>query len=146
MLDLVLTTNEFLNFSDFEEIRFSSLLGSKGWKNYFVICTGKYFSATLILASINPQYDKKLQAQNMLRTCCVQKLCFVFILTFRTIYVDNMFSTCSELAILMNNFLSYCGFHNNESLFLEMVSKTEIFFQPLEMSIGVLVRPCLESL
>ena len=33
----------------------------------------------------------KFQAQNMGRTCCEQKL----ILTFRTIYVHNMFSTCS---------------------------------------------------
>ena len=34
----------------------------------------------------------KFQAQNMGRTCCVQKS----ILTFRTIYVHNMFSSCSE--------------------------------------------------
>ena len=37
LLDLVLTTNEFLNFSDFEEVRVSSLWGSRGWKKYFVI-------------------------------------------------------------------------------------------------------------
>ena len=36
-----------------------------------------------------------------LRTCCVHKLFFVFVLTFRTIYVHNMFSTCSELRIFM---------------------------------------------
>ena len=33
----------------------------------------------------------KFQAQNMGRTCCVQKLFF----TFRTIYVHNMFGACS---------------------------------------------------
>ena len=49
----------------------------------------------------------KLQAQNMGRTCCVHKL--LFVLTFRTIYVHNMFSLCSELAISMNNLLSYYG-------------------------------------
>ena len=51
------------------------------------ICTGKSFSEALILASTNPQYDKrlfielqvhvstwKLHAQNALRTCCVHKL------------------------------------------------------------------------
>ena len=47
--------------------------------------TGKSLSEALILGSTNPQYDKilfidlpvqymKLQAQNMKRTCCVQKL------------------------------------------------------------------------
>ena len=58
----------------------------------------------------------KFQAQNMLRTCCVHKLFFGFVLTFRTIYVHNMFSTCSELRIFMywtynwmNNLLSNCG-------------------------------------
>ena len=55
-------------------------------------------SEALIFASTNPQYDDrlfiKLQAQymklpssNLGRTCCVQKL----FLTFRTIFVHNMF-------------------------------------------------------
>ena len=50
------------------------------------------------------------------RTCCAHKLFFVFVLTFRTMYVHNMFSLCSELGIFlywtcnsMNNLLSYCG-------------------------------------
>ena len=41
---------------------------------------------------------------------------FVFVLTFRTIYVHIIFSTCSELCVFiywtgksMNNLLSYCG-------------------------------------
>ena len=68
--------------------------------------TGKSLSEALIFALNNPQYDDrvfielqvqyvdnawKFQAQNMGRTCCVQKL----FLTFRTIYVQNMFSPCS---------------------------------------------------
>ena len=64
--------------------------------------SGKSFSEALILVSTNPQYDKmlfiELQVQNMKipssnlgRTCCVQKL----FLTFRTIFVNNIFSPCS---------------------------------------------------
>ena len=64
----------------------------------------------LIFASTNPQYDNRLfielpvqymkiasseRSQNALRTCCVHKLFFVFVLTFRTTYVNNMFSPCS---------------------------------------------------
>ena len=42
--------------------------------------------------SLNYKFNTwKFQAQNIGRTCCVQKL----ILTFRTIYVHNMFSPCS---------------------------------------------------
>ena len=62
----------------------------------------------------------KFQAQNMGRKWwehVVYTNCFfVLVLTFRTIYVHNMFSWCSELGIFMystgksmNNLLSYCG-------------------------------------
>ena len=58
----------------------------------------------------------KQQAQNMRRTCCAQKLFFVFVLTFKTICVHNLFSPCSDLVVFMywtgksmNNLLSYCG-------------------------------------
>jgi hypothetical protein len=58
----------------------------------------------------------KFQAQNMGRTCCLQTFFVVVVLTFKTIYVSNMFSTCSELGIFiywtgnsMNNISSYCG-------------------------------------
>ena len=58
----------------------------------------------------------KQQAQNMRRTCCAQKMFFVFVLTFKTICVHNLFSPCSDLVVFMywtgksmNNFLSYCG-------------------------------------
>ena len=65
--------------------------------------TGKSFSEPLILASTNPQYDKRLfielpvqymkttsseHQENML---CAQ-IVFCFVLIFRTIYVHNMFS------------------------------------------------------
>ena len=77
---------------------------------YALICslvgklTGKYFSEALILASTNPQYDKRLfielqiqymkiasseHGENMLFTQ------IVFVLTFRTTYVHNMLSPCS---------------------------------------------------
>ena len=59
-------------------------------------------SEALIFASTNPQFDDrllielqdqyiKIPSSNLGRTCCVQKL----FLTFRTIFVHNMFSPCS---------------------------------------------------
>ena len=58
------------------------------------ICTGKYLSGVVILASINPQYDNRLyisssvhensklrtrceHIENMLRKCCVHKLFWI---------------------------------------------------------------------
>ena len=69
---------------------------------FIVVCTGKSLSEALIFASTNPQYDDrlfielqvqymKIPSSNLGRTCCVQKL----FLTFRTIFVHNMFSPCS---------------------------------------------------
>ena len=59
-------------------------------------------SEALIFASTNQQYDDrlfielqvqymKIPSSNLGRICCVQKL----FLTFRTIFVHNMFSPCS---------------------------------------------------
>ena len=59
-------------------------------------------SEALIFASTNQQYDDRLfielqvqyikfPSSNLGRMCCVQKL----FLTFRTIFVHNMFSLCS---------------------------------------------------
>jgi hypothetical protein len=59
-------------------------------------------SEALIFASTNPKYDNrllielqvqymKIPSSNLGRTCCVQKL----FLTFRTIFVHNMFSPSS---------------------------------------------------
>ena len=64
--------------------------------------TGKSLSEALIFASTNLQYDNrlfielqveymKIPSSNLGKTCCVQKL----FLTFRTIFVHNMFSPCS---------------------------------------------------
>jgi hypothetical protein len=67
-----------------------------------LIGTGKSLSEALIFASTNPQYDDrvfielqvqymKIPSSSLRRTCCVQKL----FLTFRTIFVHNMFSPYS---------------------------------------------------
>ena len=68
----------------------------------FEFYTGKSLSEALIFASTNPHYDNrlfielkvqymKIPSSNLGRTGCVQKL----FLTFRTIFVHNMFSPCS---------------------------------------------------
>ena len=70
--------------------------------NQIILGTVKSLSEALILPSTNPQYGDrlfnelrvqymKIASQNMLRTCCVHKLFFVFVLTFRTTYVLPMF-------------------------------------------------------
>ena len=73
-------------------------------KNDFVSLTGKSMSEDLIFALTNPQYYKILFmkiANCKLRTSgehVVYINCFLFIfLTFRTIFVHNMFSSCCEL-------------------------------------------------
>ena len=69
-----------------------------GKKSY----TGKSLSEGLIFTSTNPQYDDrlfielqvqvmKIPSSNLRRICCVHKL----FLTFRTVFVHNMFSPCS---------------------------------------------------
>ena len=66
-------------------------------------CTGKSFSEALILASINPQYEKDcsliFQVSMYMKTTSSEQVvyinCFVFVLTFKTIYVHNMFWACS---------------------------------------------------
>ena len=90
--------------------------------------TGKSFSEALILVSTNPQYDKILfglqvqythenfklrtcweYVENMLRTCYVHELFFVFVLTFRTIHV-RMFWACNfHVLNFQQNLFSYCG-------------------------------------
>ena len=69
---------------------------------FYLTYTGKSLSEALIFASSNSQQDDrlfielqvqymKIPSSNLGRTCCVQKL----FLTFRTIFVHNMFSPCS---------------------------------------------------
>ena len=69
----------------------------------FHTLTGKSFSEALILASVNPRYDKRLfiefPEKYKFRTCCVQILFFVFVLTCKTIFVHNMLWTCIFLGI-----------------------------------------------
>ena len=73
--------------------------------------TGKSFSEALILASINPQYDKRLfielQEKYKFRTCSVQKLFFCFDIqnNICTQHVLNLYFSCNS----MNNLSSYCG-------------------------------------
>jgi hypothetical protein len=66
------------------------------------VVTGKSLSEALVFASTKPQYDDrlfielqvqymKIPSSNLGRTCCVQRL----FLTFRTIFVHNMYSPCS---------------------------------------------------
>jgi hypothetical protein len=66
--------------------------------------------------------------ENMMRTCCVHKLVFVFVLPFRTTYVStqhvlpmlypcsphvlSLEFSCIELVNSMDNFLSHCGLDN----------------------------------
>ena len=65
-------------------------------------CAGKSLSEALIFASTNPQHDDRLfielqvhymriPSSNLGRTCFVQ----ILFLTFRTIFVHNMFFPCS---------------------------------------------------
>ena len=70
---------------------------------FFQTFAGKSFSEALILGSTNPQYDKRLfidlpvlyMKKHKLGICCVHKLFFCFVLTFKTIHVHNMFWGCS---------------------------------------------------
>ena len=84
----------------------------------FYISTDKSFSEALILASTNPQYDKRLfielQAQNIGRTCCVHKLLWIsklkqkqFVYTTCSPHVLSLEFSCIELVNSMNNPLSY---------------------------------------
>ena len=60
-------------------------------------CTGKSVSEALILESVNPQYDDRLiielrgQYKKIVLECQNKNK--------KTIFVHNMFFTCSELAI-----------------------------------------------
>ena len=67
-----------------------------------ILLTGKSLSEAPIFASTDPKYDDrlfielkvqymKIPSSNLGRTCCVHKL----FLTFRTIFVHNMFFPCS---------------------------------------------------
>ena len=65
------------------------------------VFTGKSFSEALILASTNPQYDKRLfidlrvQYMKIPNSEHVENMLCTSVLTFRTIYVHNMFWACN---------------------------------------------------
>ena len=67
-------------------------------------------TAKSVSEAVDPQYDDRLfmkianseHTENML---CTE---IVLVLTLKTIFVHNMFSACSEIAIFMNNPSSYC--------------------------------------
>ena len=71
------------------------------------LSTGKSFSETLILESINPQYDKRLFIESPVQHMKIPSSEHVHINCSeyqnknktKTICVHNMFLTCSELAI-----------------------------------------------
>ena len=88
----------------------TTLINEKNWQllhSFVILYTGKSFSEPRILASTNPQYDKRLfieftssvHENYKLRTSGEHVVytsffvfVFVFVLRFRTIYVHNMFS------------------------------------------------------
>ena len=84
---------------------------SQRFRQYLQVITGKSFSEALILASVNPQYDKRLfiefPEKYKFRTCCVQKLFFCFDIqnNICTQHVLNLYFSENS----MNNLLSYCG-------------------------------------
>ena len=73
------------NFSKIKEKLYNHVFKAMG--------RGYSFSEALILASVNPQYDKRFfiafPEKCKFRTCCVQKMFFV--LTFKTIFVNKIF-------------------------------------------------------
>ena len=56
-----------------------------------LLITGKSFSEALILASTNPQYDKTLFIELPVQYMKITHSEHFSVLTFRTIYVHNMF-------------------------------------------------------
>ena len=78
--------------------------------------------------SLNYKFNTwKFQAQNMGRTCCVQKL----FLTFRTIFVHNMLSPCSAKRRASDKDLPVCTcskmFSNSENQFFLAFNSSKKF-------------------
>ena len=84
------------------------------------ICTGKYLSGVVILASINPQYDNRLYISSSvhensnLRTCCVHIIVFCFCLDIQnnlcTQQVLSLEFSCTELVIQWTIFCHIVGY------------------------------------
>ena len=98
-----MTSSEQILMKEIDDISNTDLLLEESFFSpIFKIRTGKSLTEALIFAQTNPQYDDrlfielrvhymKIPSSNLGRTCCVHKL----FLTFRTIFVHNMFSPCS---------------------------------------------------
>ena len=88
--------------------------GLKTWKllvKRLINHTGRFMSEAPFFASTDPQYDNRFFIELPVQYN-------IFFLTFRTIYLHNMFWECSELAIFMywtsmNNLLPYFGLINS---------------------------------
>ena len=81
-----------------------------------IFCTGKSLSKPLILASTNPQYDKRLFIDLLvqyMKTTTSEHVVYINCFEWQN---KKMYKTCSELVVSMywtgksmNNLLSYCG-------------------------------------
>ena len=85
----------FSNQGSESNLKFS-VKGKVDWSSEYI--KGKSFSEALILASTNPQYDKRLIIELQVQYMKIARSeyvvitnCYVFILTLRTIFVHNMF-------------------------------------------------------
>ena len=82
-----------------------------------MLCTGKSFSEALILASTNPQYDKRLFIELQVQYMKIPSSEHVVYINCSECQNQKKFvyTTCSELVVFMywtrnsmNNLLSYC--------------------------------------
>ena len=109
-----------------------------------VMRTGKSMSETLILESVNPQYDERLfiefQEKYKFTTCCVQKFFFCFCFDIPnnicTQHVVKLYFSWNS----MNNLLSYCGINwcKNEGFWKRFTCKSSHFIRPLNVEISVM--------
>ena len=84
--------------------------------------------------SLNYKFNTwKFQAQNMGRTCCVQKL----FLTFRTISVHNMFSPCSAKRRASDKDLPVSV--STVKYYLKLKSKSSTFMHERKSTIYILL-------
>ena len=96
--------------------------------------TGKSFSEALILASVNPQYDKRLfiefPEKYKFRTCCAQKLSFCFDIqnNICTQHVVNLYFSWNS----MNNLSSYCGLSDARM----RASEKDLLVQLVQLTVG----------
>ena len=96
-------------------------MGEEGVKNSEEFFTGKSFSEALILASTNPQYNKRLFIElrvQYMKITSSEPVVYINCSECQSKSKNKQFmnTTCSELVIFMywtgnsmNNLLSYCG-------------------------------------